>query len=316
MESASETAAPRTSQARPRRRISRDRWISLALITPSILAIAVFVYGFIGWTGFISLTKWADLLPDYRWNGLANYVRLFANDERFRQTLLNNTIFTIFFISACLGLGLLLAIILDRKIRGEGLFRTIFLFPMAVSFIVTGVVWRWILNPGTADRVTGINQLFDNAGLGFLKWDWFLDRQWGILAVVLAAVWQMSGYTMAMFLAGLRAIPDDLREAARVDGASESDVLWYITLPLLKPILVSSVIILGHISLKIFDLTSAMKVGGASKPGDVPGFYMYETTFRGNNFARGAAIAIIMLVFVAVLIIPYLISTFRSEAEA
>ena len=316
MESASETVAPRTSQARPRRRISRDRLISLALIAPSILAIAVFVYGFIGWTGFISLTKWADLLPDYRWNGLANYQRLFFNDERFRQTLLNNTIFTIFFIVACLGLGLLLAIILDRKIRGEGLFRTIFLFPMAVSFIVTGVVWRWILNPGTADRVTGINQLFDNAGLGFLKWDWFLDRQWGILAVVLAAVWQMSGYTMAMFLAGLRAIPDDLREAARVDGASESDVLWYITLPLLKPILVSSVIILGHISLKIFDLTSAMKVGGASKPGDVPGFYMYETTFRGNNFARGAAIAIIMLVFVAVLIIPYLISTFRSEAEA
>jgi len=290
--------------------------ISLALIAPSILAIAVFVYGFIGWTGFISLTKWADLLPDYRWNGLANYQRLFFNDERFRQTLLNNTIFTIFFIVACLGLGLLLAIILDRKIRGEGLFRTIFLFPMAVSFIVTGVVWRWILNPGTADRVTGINQLFDNVGLGFLKWDWFLDRQWGILAVVLAAVWQMSGYTMAMFLAGLRAIPDDLREAARVDGASESDVLWHITLPLLKPILVSSVIILGHISLKIFDLTSAMKVGGASKPGDVPGYYMYETTFRGNNFARGAAIAIIMLVFVAVLIIPYLISTFRSEAEA
>jgi len=316
MESASETVAPRTSQARPRRRISRDRLISLALIAPSILAIAVFVYGFIGWTGFISLTKWADLLPDYRWNGLANYVRLFGSDERFRQTLLNNTIFTIFFISACLGLGLLLAIILDRKIRGEGLFRTIFLFPMAVSFIVTGVVWRWILNPGTADRVTGINQLFDNVGLGFLKWDWFLDRQWGILAVVLAAVWQMSGYTMAMFLAGLRAIPDDLREAARVDGASESDVLWYITLPLLKPILVSSVIILGHISLKIFDLTSAMKVGGASKPGDVPGYYMYETTFRGNNFARGAAIAIIMLVFVAVLIIPYLISSFRSEAEA
>jgi glucose/mannose transport system permease protein len=316
MASTSETVTSRTSQARPRRRISRDRLISLALITPSILAIAVFVYGFIGWTGFISLTKWADLLPDYRWNGLANYVRLFANDERFRQTLLNNTIFTIFFISACLGLGLLLAIILDRKIRGEGLFRTIFLFPMAVSFIVTGVVWRWILNPGTADRVTGINQLFDNAGLGFLKWDWFLDRQWGILAVVLAAVWQMSGYTMAMFLAGLRAIPDDLREAARVDGASESDVLWYITLPLLKPILVSSVIILGHISLKIFDLTSAMKVGGASKPGDVPGYYMYETTFRGNNFARGAAIAIIMLVFVAVLIIPYLISSFRSEAEA
>jgi glucose/mannose transport system permease protein len=316
MASTSETVATRTSQARPRRRLTRDRWIALALITPSILAIAVFVYGFIGWTGFISLTKWADLLPDYRWNGLANYSRLFLNDERFRQTLLNNTIFTIFFISSCLGLGLLLAIILDQKLRAEGFFRTIFLFPMAVSFIVTGVVWRWILNPGTADRVTGINQLFDNVGLGFLKWDWFLDPKWGILAVVLAAVWQMSGYTMAMFLAGLRAIPDDLREAARVDGASEGEVLWHITLPLLKPILVSSVIILGHISLKIFDLTSAMKVGGAAKPGDVPGYYMYETTFRGNYFARGAAIAIIMLAFVAVLIIPYLISTFRSEAEA
>ncbi len=316
MESASETVAARTVQAPRRRRFNPDRLIAIALIIPSIVAIAVFVYGFIGWTGFISLTKWADLLPDYRWNGLENYRRLFMDDERFQQSLVNNALFTVFFIGACLGLGLLLAVVLDRKLKGEGFFRTIFLFPMAVSFIVTGVVWRWILNPGTANQAQGVNLLFDQIGLGFLKWDWFLSNQWGILAVVVAAVWQMAGYTMAMFLAGLRAIPEDLREAARVDGATEGQVLWHITLPLLKPIVVSTVIILGHISLKIFDLTSAMKVGGAAKPGDVPGFYMYETTFRGNYFARGAAIAIIMLVFVAILIIPYLISTFRAEAEA
>jgi glucose/mannose transport system permease protein len=255
-------------------------------------------------------------------------------------------VFTVCFIAFCLSLGLLLAILLDQKVRGEGIFRSIFLFPMAVSFIVTGVVWRWILNPGnSASGPVGVNQLFSNMGLGFLQSAWYTNSRvlfiapesnagqflsnigldflctpfigipLAILSVVLAAAWQMSGYTMAMYLAGLRGIPDELREAARVDGATEFEIYRYIILPMIKPITLSAVIILGHISLKIFDLVSSMTGSGAAFATDVPAYYMFETVFRGNHFSRGAAIAIFLLLSVALLVIPYLINNMRTEVE-
>lgn len=136
-----------------------------------------------------------------------------------------------------------------------------------------------------------------------------------MISVVIAATWQMSGYTMAMYLAGLRAIPDELREAARVDGATELQLLRHIILPLLKPITLSAVIILGHMSLKIFDLVVSMTGPGPAFATDVPAYFMFDTTFRGNNFAQGAAIAMLLLVVVAFLVIPYLRDTMRSEAQ-
>lgn len=254
--------------------------------------------------------------------------------------------FTVLFLAACLIIGLFLALLLDQRVKGEGVFRSIFLFPMAISFIVTGVVWRWLLNPGTAQTgSSGVNLLFERVGLGFLRWGWFTDPTiWHIspdstvgqflariglgglaspyigvslamISVVIAATWQMSGYTMAMYLAGLRAIPDELREAARVDGASEMQILRHIVLPLLRPITLSAVIVLGHISLKIFDLVVSMTGPGPAFATDVPAFFMFDTTFRGNNFAQGAAIATLLLVLVALLVVPYLRYTMRSEAE-
>ncbi len=327
------------------RYIRRDRLLSILFILPSLIAIAVFVYGFIGFTAYASLSKWDSLTPDFTFVGLRNYARLFTID-RFLCDLRNTVTFTVFFLAACLILGLFLAILLDQRIKGETFFRSVFLFPMAISFIVTGVVWRWLLNPGTAQTgSSGVNLLFEKVGLGFLRWGWFTDPtilhitpestagqlltriglggltssyvgiSVAMISVVIAATWQMSGYTMAMYLAGLRSIPDELREAARVDGASEFQVYRHIVLPLLQPVTLSAVIVLGHISLKIFDLVVSMTGPGPAFATDVPAFFMYDTTFRGNNFAQGAAIAILLLILVAVLIVPYLRYTMRTEAE-
>ena len=306
---------PQVARRGKRRVPGADRVISLLLIAPSLIAIAVFVYGFIGFTAFASLTKWDNLAPDFTFVGLQNYSRLF-DTVRFQIDLRNTVTFTVFFLVLCLSLGFMLAVLLDRKIRGEAIFRSIFLFPLALSFIVTGVVWRWLLNPGSAELgSTGINLLLDTVGLGFLKTGWYTDPKIGIKAVVVAATWQMSGYVMAMYLAGLRGIPEELREAALVDGASEFQVYRHIIVPLLHPITLGAMIILGHISLKIFDLVVAMTGPGPGFSSDVPAFFMFDTTFRGNNFAQGAGIAVILLVMVAILIVPYLVYNLRTETQ-
>ncbi len=329
--------------------VSRDRWISIALVAPSLILIAVFVYGFIGFTGFSSLTKWDSFEPDFTFVGLKNFHKLFSTipTDRFLCDLRNTVTFTVLFLVACIVIGFLLAVLLDKPKRGEGLFRNIFLFPMAVSYIVTGVAWRWILSPGTVQTgATGVNALFDKLGLGFLKWGWFTDptilyihpdsgfgqflghiglgglaspyvgMSVAMISVVIAATWQMSGYTMAMYLAALRGIPNEMREAARVDGATEWQVYRRVILPMIRPVTFSALIVLGHISLKIFDLVVSMTGPGPAFATDVPAFYMWDTTFRGNNFSLGAAIAIILLLVVAVLIVPYLVSTTRSEARS
>lgn len=298
-----------------------DRWKAVLFLLPTLVAVAIFVYGFIGWTGYVSLTGWNSLIPDFSWVGLQNYVGLFQ-DFRFQSDLRNTIVFTLMFIVACLGLGLSLAVLLDQRIRGETFFRNLFIFPMALSFIVTGVVWQWIFNPST-----GINLWLQRLGWTEVP-VWYVDTriipgwEWGqievgipiaLIAVAVAAVWQLSGFTMAMYLAGLRGIPDELREAARVDGASEWQVWRRVILPQLHPITWSVVIILGHISLKIFDLVVAMTGPGANFVTDVPGIFMFETTFRGNHYAQGASIAVIMLVLVSMLIVPYLVSQMRRE---
>ncbi len=315
--SLSSNVAPSTRVA-PRRRSrfgDSDRILSLLLIAPSVIAIAIFVYGFIAFTGFASFTKWNSLLPDFTWVGLYNFQKLF-DTTRFQIDLRNTLTFTVLFLVFCLALGFILAVLLDQRIRGEAIFRNIYLFPLAVSYIVTGVIWRWLLNPGSAELgATGVNLLLDNIGLGFLKNGWYTDPNIGIKAVVLAATWQMSGYVMAMYLAGLRGIPEDLREAARVDGANEFQVYRHVVLPLVQPITLGAIIILGHMSLKIFDLVVSMTGPGPGFSSDVPAFYMFDTTFRGSNFAQGAGIAIILLVTVAVLIVPYLLYSTGTEAE-
>jgi glucose/mannose transport system permease protein len=297
------------TNARRRWQVSGDRLWSLLVISPSIVLVAIFVYSFLARTAYVSLVSWSDLAPDYTFRGLFNYQRLFDSD-RFLTDLHNTAVFTVVFIVVCLVLGLLLAILLDTRIRGEGFFRATYMFPLAVSFIVTGVVWRWLESPKA-----GINLIFDAVGLGFLKSGWFTDPAIGILAVVLPAVWQMSGYVMALYLAGLRGISDDLREAARVDGGSEWQVFRHVLFPLLHPVTLSAVIILGQITLRIFDLIIAMTGAGPGFVTDVPALFMYETTFLGSHFSQGASIAIVMLVLVSCLVIPYLIWNTKTEVH-
>jgi glucose/mannose transport system permease protein len=294
--------------------VKRDRYVAAAMLAPSVILIAIFVYGFIAWSLRVSMSDWQGLIPSYNFVGLENYVELIFNDRRFHIGVRNTLVFSAVFLGGAIVIGLLLAIMLDRKLPGENLFRSIFLFPMAVSFIVTGVAWRWLMNPATGSRTSGLNLLFESVGLDFLVSAWHTNPPpWGIAFVGIPALWQMSGFAMALFLAGLRSIPDDLREAARVDGASEFQLYRRVILPLLRPAVLSVVIILGHISLKIFDLIIALS--GRSLALDVPAIYMWTTTFDANNFNRGAAIGILLLLSVALLVVPYLWYSNKQEAE-
>ncbi len=260
----------------------------------------------------VSLSNWKGINPDYSWAGLKNYIALFS-DPRFHIDIRNTLIFTGVFVIGSILLGFFMAVMLDQGLRGEGFFRSIFLFPMAISYIVTGVVWRWLMNPAEGVRMSGLNLLFSSLHLDFLVNKWYTTPTWGIAAIAMTAIWQMSGYIMALYLAGLRSIPNELREAARIDGASELKIYRHIILPLLTPITLSALIILGHTSLKVFDLIIA--VSGKQLPLDVPAIYMWQTTFDGLFYGRGAAISIILLLSVAVLIIPYIRYTLKTGVE-
>jgi glucose/mannose transport system permease protein len=277
------------------------------------VAVLIFIYGFIAWSARVSLSKWKGLNPDYTWVGIKNYLDLFA-DPRFAVDIRNTLIFTGVFVGGSLLLGLILAILLDQGLRGESFFRSLFLFPMAISYIVTGVVWRWLMNPAMGSRMSGLNLLFTNLGLDGMVNAWYTTPKWGMAAIALAAIWQMSGYTMALYLAGMRSIPHELREAARIDGASELQIYRRIILPLLAPVTLSALIILGHMSLKVFDLIVAM--AGKQLQLDVPAIYMWQATFDGLFYGKGAAIGMLLLISVAFLIIPYLRYTLRTEAES
>jgi glucose/mannose transport system permease protein len=362
---------------------------SFLVVLPSLLLVGTFVYYFIGRTIVSSLTDWGQdptqalaLSPVTQFVGLDNYRQLFTGfiDGRFRQDLVNTVFFTVAFLAGCLGLGLLLAILIDHKPRGEGFFRAVFLFPFALSFVVTGTIWRWLLQPAG-----GLNQLptlvgrppaevawltsreqvlrFDwndlpwalagllgfvlivlavtdlragrrgrglaavVGGVALVAWAATLGRSWSPLpfpeqhglnlafvGIVMAAVWQMAGYTMALYLAGLSGIPDELREAATVEGASGWQLYTRVILPMMAPITLSAMIVLGHISLKIFDLVFAM-AGPDNSFTDVPALLMYITTFRGNQFAKGAAIGTLLLLLVALIVIPYLRSQLKREVD-
>jgi glucose/mannose transport system permease protein len=303
-------------------RVRSDRTVAVLLVAPSIVAVGIFVYGFIGWTGYVSLSRWSGLLPDYHFVGADNYERL-KDRPRFQADIRNTIVFTGLFLLSASVLGFLAAAMLDQKIKAEAFFRGVFLFPMAVSFIVTGIAWSWLFNPSS-----GVNLLSQKLGYDGPVPAWSTDANIllgfdlgrieagipvALLPVVVAATWQLAGFTMAMYLAGIRGVPEELREAARVDGANEWQVYRRVVLPLLRPITLGVVVILGHISLKIFDLTVAMTGSGPNFTADMPAFYMFETTFRGNHFAEGAAIAMVLLFLVATLVIPYLYFSLRRE---
>ncbi len=275
------------------------------VVAPTFVATLIFIYGFILWNAYLSFTK-SRLLPRYDWAGTEQYERLFAN-ERWWVAAENLVIFGGLFIIFCLVIGIFLAILLDQRIRAEGAIRTIYLYPMALSFIVTGTAWKWILNPGL-----GLERLMREWGFENFTFDWLVNSEMAIYTVVIAGVWQSSGFVMALFLAGLRGIDDSIIKAAQVDGASLPRIYRSIIIPSLRPVFFSAIIILSHIAIKSFDLVMALTGGGPGYASDLPATFMYSFAFTRGQLGMGAASAMMMLGAVAAIIVPYLYSELRS----
>ncbi|HEU0199277.1 MAG TPA: sugar ABC transporter permease [Burkholderiaceae bacterium] len=282
-----------------------DRWLPKIALSPTLAASLVFVYGFILWTGYLSLTE-SRLLPNLEFAGLVQYERLF-DTERWWTSIQNLGIFGSLFIVLAVALGLLLAILLDQKIRAEGALRAIYLYPMALSFIVTGTAWKWILNPGL-----GLEKLMRDLGFADFSFDWLIDPEMAIYTVVIAAVWQSSGFVMALFLAGLRGIDDEIIKAAQIDGASLPRIYWKIIIPSLRPVFFSVLLILSHIAIKSFDLVMALTAGGPGTASDVPAIFMYQFSFNRGQLGLGAAAAMMMLATIAAVLVPLMYLEARS----
>lgn len=274
------------------------------VLSPTVLTAVIFIYGFILWTAWISLTN-SGLLPRYDLVGFVQYGKLFQSD-RWWVASRNLAIFGGLFIVLCVFFGLVLAILLDQRIRIEGALRTVYLYPMALSFIVTGTAWRWMLNPGL-----GLERLVRELGFTTFTFDWLVNSKMSIYTIVIAGVWQSTGFVMALFLAGLRGIDDSIIKAAQVDGASLPRVYWRIIIPSMRPVFFSAIIILSHIAIKSFDLVMVLTRGGPGYSSDLPATFMYTFAFTRNRLGYGAASAMMMFMAVMAIIIPYLYSELR-----
>ncbi len=276
----------------------KNRWLPSLVLSPSLLMVGVCVYGFIVFTFYLSFTS-STILPNFNLVGTENYERLFSLST-FYSSLQNLGIFSFLYITISMLLGMTLAILIDQRIRAESIFRSIFLYPMALSFIVTGTAWKWLLDPSI-----GLERTMHLLGFEDFVFDWIKDGEMAIYTVVIAAVWQTSGFVMALFLAGLRGIDNEVLNAARVDGAKSWRIYTRIIIPQLGPSFISSFVILAHMAIKSYDLVIALTGGGPGRATWLPSVFMYQYTFTRNEMAVGAASAVIMLVGIAIVVIPY-----------
>ncbi len=284
----------------------RASWLPKLVVAPSFVLALLFIYGLIAWNGYLSLSA-SRLLPNYEFAGFQQYVNLFES-ERFHVALSNMAVFGTLFVGGAMAIGLLLAILLDQKIRAEGALRTIYLYPMALSFIVTGTAWKWILNPGL-----GVEHLVRQWGFEGFSFDWLIDPDKAIYCIAIAGVWQSAGFVMALFLAGLRGIDDSIVKAAQVDGASLPRIYWRILIPSLRPVFFSTLMVVSHLAIKSFDLVMALTAGGPGFATDLPATFMYAMAFSRGQIGLGAASATVMLALVAAIVVPYLYSELRVK---
>jgi glucose/mannose transport system permease protein len=286
-------------------RFSDDFAPRLAL-TPSLIATLIFVYGAILWTGYLSFTS-SSLFPVADFVGLDTYMRLWKLPN-WLMAMKNLFIFTACYLTACIGIGLFLAILLDQNLRGERIFQTIYLYPMAISFIVAGTAWKWILNPGL-----GLEKMMHDWGWTSFSFDWLVNADRAIYTIVIAGVWQTSGFIMALFLAGLRTIDPEIIKAATMDGARGFTLYRRVIIPLLRPIFLSATVVLTHMSIKAYDLVIALTNGGPGNATEMPSTFMYSYTFTRNQLALGAASAVTMLALVLLVIGPYIAMELRKK---
>lgn len=298
---------PLLTRSQKAKRLSVGEWLPRIVLAPSFAAVLIFVYGFILWTMYLSLTP-SKFMPVLEIVGFDAYSRLWSQPSWW-VALTNLAIFGTLYIGICIGLGLLLAILLDQKIRAEGVLRTVYLYPMALSFIVTGTAWKWILNPGL-----GLEKVMHEWGWTSFSFDWLVDPDFAIYTIVIAGVWQSAGFVMALFLAGLRGIDDSILKAAQIDGASLPRIYWRIIIPSLRPVFFSTLMVLSHLAIKSFDLVMALTAGGPGYATDMPATFMYTMAFSRGQIGLGAASATIMLATVAAIVVPYLYSELRSRS--
>jgi glucose/mannose transport system permease protein len=283
-----------------------QRHAAAVAVAPSVAAVTVFVYGFIAWTCYVSVSA-STMLPNYRFVGLLQYRRLWAN-PLWNVAVSNVLLFSLLFISITTLLGLALAILLDQRIRFEGVLRLIYLYPMALSFVVTGTAWKWILNPGL-----GIEHLVRSWGWQSFTFDWLVNAQYALYTIILAGVWQASGFVMALYLAGLRAIDEDVVKAARLDGASGVAIYRRVMIPQLGPTTVTVIVVLMQQAIKTYDLVVALTGGGPANSTHMPATFMYSETFQRSEMGIGSASAVMLLMTIFAIVVPYLYATNRKS---
>lgn len=272
--------------------------VPILVLAPSLLASFIYVFVFTAWTFYISLSN-SSLLPSYGFVGLENYFSLWAN-RRWNVAYTNLFLFSGFYVLGSMTVGLLLAILIDQRVRAESFWRTIFLYPLAVSFIVTGTVWSWLYNPSS-----GIELLVRNFGWTNFSFSLASDRQYAIYAVIITGIWQSSGFAMALFLAGLRSVDGDIIKAAQIDGASTFRIYRRVILPVIAPIFLAVAVVQIQFAIKTFDLVAALTRGGPGISTTFPAIYVYDLMFQRGQIGEGAAAAIMMLVALAVVLVPY-----------
>ena len=290
------------------KRLSVEQILPKLVIAPAFVLGFAFIYGLMIWNGVLSVTG-SRMLPNYdEFVGLEQYTKLWESD-RWWVALKNLGIFSVLYVGGSMAIGMFLAILLDQKVRAEGVLRTVYLYPMALSFIVTGTAWKWILNPSL-----GLEKLMHDLGWASFSFDWLVQSDTALYCVVIAGVWQSAGFAMALFLAGLRGIDDSIIKAAQIDGASLPRIYWRIILPMLRPVVFSTVMVLSHLSIKSFDLVMALTAGGPGYATDVPATFMYVMSFTRGQIGLGAASATMMLATVAAVVVPYLYSELRTKS--
>ncbi len=283
------------------RRSFRQRLASalpFIVLAPSLAASFIYVFVFAAWTLYISLSN-SSLLPTYGFVGFKHYVDLWAN-HRWNVAYHNLLVFSLFYVTGALVIGLGLAILIDQRVRGEAIWRTIFLYPLAVSFVVTGTIWSWLYSPDV-----GIQALVRHLGWTDFHFALTADRNTALYAIVITGIWQSSGFAMALFLAGLRSVDPDILKAAQIDGASAFRTYRKVVLPSIAPIFLAVIVVLLQFAIKTFDLAIALTSGGPGISTTFPALYVYDLLFQRGQIAQGAAAAMMILAALAIVLVPY-----------
>lgn len=281
---------------RPRRPLSA--WLPQLVLLPTVLAMALYVVIFSLWTLWLSVST-STILPDPNYGGFGEYAALWQS-RRWIVSFQNLFLFGALYVAGAMAMGTLLAILIDQRVRFESLWRTIYLYPLAISFIVTGTVWRWIFHPQT-----GVELALRDLGWLSASFDWITDRDMAIYVVVVTGIWHASGFAMALILAGLRSVDGDLVKAARIDGASLPRTYRRVILPSIWPIFVAVAVVLLQFAIKTFDLVVALTQGGPGVATTVPAIVVYDLMFQRGQIAQGSAAAVMILAGLAAVLIPY-----------